>query len=363
LGVSILQIQHSFISAFQVIFQRIISNFGYMRVAILGAGHIANKMARTLKMLKESDKGSYNDLCYCIASRDLTKSEALASDYGFEKAYGSYEDMLADPLVDLVYVATPHALHYAHVRRCLESGKNVLCEKSFTTTAKEARKLIEIAEDKGLLLAEAAWSRYTPFWAKIKELLDSGAIGKPQSLSVAMGYPIKDVPRIIRPELGGGALLDLGVYTLHFARGMFGGEIEKMHSVFQMSETGVDLQHSITLLYKDGKMAQLHSTVLAVNKQTAIINGETGCMIVDNFSNPRGAKIYNGKHELIAEYEAEKQLTGFEYEVLACKRCIERKQTEVPELPHKEMIAVMEMMDSLRKDWGVKYTADDMDLS
>lgn len=329
-----------------------------MRVAILGAGHIAGKMARTLKMMKQSNPVDYSEINYAIASRDLAKAEAFAKEHEFKKAYGSYDEMLVDPSIDLVYVATPHALHFEHVKRCLEHGKNVLCEKSFMTNAKEAEILIEMAREKALLLAEGAWPRYTPFWAKIKELLNSGIIGTPQSLYAGMGYPIKDVHRIITPELGGGALLDLGVYAIHFARMCFSNDIEKIHSVAQLSDTGVDLQHSITMLYKDGKMAQLNSTVLAVNKRTGIINGEKGCMIVDNISNPLCACVYNGKHELIAEYKSEAQLTGFEYEIMACERAIKSNQCETKELPHAEMLEVMKIMDSLRIEWGVTFPSD-----
>lgn len=329
-----------------------------MRMAILGAGHIAAKMARTLKALSAREDSELKEICYAVASRDIAKATAFADEHGFEKAYGSYEDMLSDPSVELVYVATPHSLHHCHVRMCLEAGKNVLCEKPFMTTEAEAQDVISLARQKGLLVAEAAWPRYTPFSFEIKRMLDDGIIGKPQSMYGSLGYPIKDVERIIRPELGGGALLDMGVYGIHFALMNFGSDIEKVQSAAVMSDTGVDLQNAVTLIYRDGKMAQLHSTAMACNERRGIINGEKASMIIDNISNPLKVEIYSGKHQLIAEYHAEEQITGFEYQVLACIRAIREGRCETRELPHDQMLSVMRMMDSLRKEWGVRFPAD-----
>lgn len=327
-------------------------------MAILGAGHIAAKMARTLKALSSRAEDELREICYAVASRDIVKAKAFASEHGFTKAYGSYEQMLSDPAVELVYVATPHSLHHSHVRMCLEAGKNVLCEKPFMTTAGEAEDVIELAREKGLLVAEAAWPRYTPFSLQIKKMLDDGIIGKPQSMMASLGYPIKDVERIIRPELGGGALLDMGVYGIHFAFMNFGQDISRVSSDAVMSDTGVDLQNAVTLVYNDGKMAQLHSTAMACNERRGIINGEKASMIIDNISNPLKAEVYSGRHELIAEYRAEEQITGFEYQVLSCIRAIRQGKCEPDELPHDEILSVMRMMDSLRKQWGVRFPSD-----
>lgn len=315
-----------------------------MKVAILGAGHIAQKMARTLGQMSK-------DYCYAVASRDLAKAQAFAEEWGFKKAYGSYEEMVADPEVDLVYVATPHSHHHRHVRLALENGRNVLCEKAFMVNAAEAEDVINLAREQGLLLAEAAWPRYTPFSLQIKKMLDEGIIGKPYSLSASLGYPVSHVERIIRPELGGGALLDLGVYPIHFARLCFGDDITDIQSTAVMSDTGVDLQESITFTYSDGRMACLHATALACNDRQGIVNGEKGCLIVDNINNPLTACIYSRDHAKLAEYHAPEQITGFEYQVLACQEAIENGWVETKALPHAESLRVMQLVDQIRGLW------------
>lgn len=320
-----------------------------MKVGILGAGHIAQKMAQTLVTMSErANDQSEKELAYAVASRSLEKASQFARQYGIEKAYGSYEEMVADPLVDLVYVATPHSFHFQHVKLALNAGKNVLCEKSFMMNAAQAQEVIGLARSKGLLLAEAMWVRYMPFSRTIKELVDGGVLGKAVSLSCSLGYPVMHKERLLLPELGGGALLDLGVYTIHFARMIFGGDIRNIQSVSVMHESGVDAQNSITLEYEDGRLACLHSTALAANDHCCIINGTQACMVVDNINNPQHAAVYDRNHNLLGEYHAPEQITGFEYQVLACKKAIENSWVEVPELPHQEIAAVMRIIDSVK---------------
>ena len=174
------------------------------KVGIIGAGYIAEKMAYTLGKMDSAQ-------AYAIASRSLEKAQKFAREHGVSKAYGSYEELAEDPQVQLIYVATPHSLHFQHVKMCLEKGKPVLCEKSFMLDRKQAEEVVAISREKGVFLAEAIWTRYMPFRKTVKDLIDSGKIGKPMMITAHLGYPVADRERIIRPELGGGALLDLGV--------------------------------------------------------------------------------------------------------------------------------------------------------
>ena len=182
-----------------------------MNIAILGAGSIAATMATTLQPLKDVT-------CYAVAARDLKRAQIFADKFGFQKAYGSYKDMLEDPDVELVYIATPHSHHYEHIRMCLNHDKHVLCEKAFTANARQAEEVLKLAESKGLLLTEAIWTRYMPMRQTINEVIKSGIIGKPTSLSANLGYPIEHVERMVKPELCGGALLDLRPVVLQKAR-------------------------------------------------------------------------------------------------------------------------------------------------
>ena len=296
--------------------------------------------------------------CYAVASRSKEKAQRFADKWNFSKAYGSYEELADDADTDLIYIATPHSQHYENAMMCINKGKPVLCEKSFTANASQAEKLLQLAEEKGVFITEAIWTRYMPLSVKIQQLIKDGAIGKPYTLSANLGYDIDEVERIRRPELAGGALLDIGVYTLNFAAMAFGTEIASSHSACQLTDTGVDAQENITLFYKDGRMASLQSTIYAKTDRLGIISGDKGYMIVDNINNPSSVRIVDTNYETVAVYEAPKQITGFEYQVEACIEALENGWLESPYMPHKETIRIMKQMDDLRKEWGVTYPCD-----
>lgn len=321
------------------------------KIGIIGAGHIAIKMASTLNAMQSAEP-------YGIAARDRSKAEAFAAAHNITKAYGSYEELADDPDVDLIYIATPHSLHYAHARMCLERGKAVLCEKAFTANATEAEELIRLSQSKGVFLAEAIWTRYMPFSRTIAEIAASGAIGTPHILSAHLGYPVGTVERILRPELGGGALLDLGVYTLNFASMCFGADIARIDSACTLSETGVDLQESITLRFADGRMAILQATALCANDRQGIICGDKGYIVVDNINNPLHATLHAPDHTVVRTYDAPPQITGFEYQVQACIDAIGEGRIETPYMPHSESLRIMRIMDGLRRQWGVTFPND-----
>ena len=172
--------------------------------AVLAAGGIAAKMSKAVSELSEVKR-------YAVASRSLEKAETFAKEWGYEKAYGSYEEMLADPEVEFVYVASPHSHHNEHAKMCIEAGKHVLVEKAFTVNAKQAEELIALAKEKKVLLVEAMWTRFMPARQIIDDLLAEGTIGKIMSITANLGYDIKNKERLIKPELAGGALLDVGV--------------------------------------------------------------------------------------------------------------------------------------------------------
>ena len=326
-----------------------------IRIAILGAGRIAGTMARTLNGMKEKD---VRFTCYAVAARELERAEGFAAEYGFEKAYGSYEEMLSDEAVDLVYIATPHSHHYEHIKLCLNHGKHVLCEKAFTVNAVQAEEVLQMAEEKGLLLTEAIWTRYMPTRGMINELLASGAIGKPSMLTANLCYAIHWKERIIRPELAGGALLDIGIYPLNFAVMAFGEDIVKAESSVQMTETGVDRQESITLHYADGRMAVLNSSIDSLSDRRGVIYGENGFMEVENINNPQSITVYGKDYKPVKTVRCPEQVTGYEYEVISCLDAIEGGRTQCPEMPHADTIRMMKLMDSLRSQWGLKYPCE-----
>ena len=181
--------------------------FNQKKVAIMGTGNIARTMARTIKRMK-------NVKCYAVASRDMDRAQAFAKEFGVKRAYGSYEEMVADDGIDLVYVATPHSHHKEHTMLCLNYNRAVLCEKAFAVNTKEAEDMIRLAKEKNILLEEAMWVRYMPMSFTLKEIIDSDVIGKITGLTANLGYSLMQVERLIRPELAGGALLDLAPYNI-----------------------------------------------------------------------------------------------------------------------------------------------------
>ena len=319
-----------------------------MKIGILGAGGIARVMAETVNGMEEAQ-------CYAVAARDLGRAQKFAEEFGVEKAYGSYEEMLQDPQVELVYIATPHSHHYEHVKLCLEHGKHVLCEKAFTANAAQAEEILKMAEEKGFLLTEAIWTRYMPMRKTIDEVVASGIIGKITSLSANLGYVIEQNERIHAPELAGGALLDLTVYPLNFASMVFGDDIVKVDASCVKIDTGVDGQDNVMLTYRDGKMATLYTTIHAQTDRRGMINGSLGYIEIENINNYESMKVYDLDRKVIASYEAPKQITGYEYEVRAAIRAIREGKTECEEMPHAETIKMMKLMDRIRADFGIVF--------
>jgi predicted dehydrogenase len=319
-----------------------------IKIGIIGAGGIASILADT--MVKMSDVELIG-----IASRSIEKAQEFAARFSIKKAYGSYEEMVKDPEIELIYIATPHSEHSKNAKLCLENGKHVLCEKSFAANFAQAKEMITLAEEKNLLITEAMWVRYMPMAETIKEVLSTGVIGEPMTLTANLCYLISNKPRLIKPELAGGALLDVGVYTLNFASLIFGDEVTDIHSSVIMTETGVDAQNSITLCYPGGKMAVLNSSLRVLSDRQGIIYGTKGFMVIENINNFESIKVYDENRKLIETHEKPEQISGYEYQITASAKAIKNGWTECPQMPHKTTLDIMKIMDELRKQWGIKY--------
>ncbi|MDR3342226.1 MAG: Gfo/Idh/MocA family oxidoreductase [Treponema sp.] len=322
-----------------------------MNVGIIGAGRIAGTMARTLKEMEGVSARA-------IASRDINKAQPIADMYKIEKAYGSYEELLNDPKVDLIYIATPHSHHYEHIKMCIEAGKHVLCEKAFTVNARQAEEVLNLGRKKNLLVAEALWTRYLPMRKVMDDIIAKGVIGNVVSLMASLCQPVADVERMVKPELAGGALLDQGVYTINFALMCFGPQIKEIASSWVKYKTGVDALNSITFVYDDGKIAILESGFICRSDRRGVVSGDRGYIEFFNINNCEGIKVYDTEDKLLASHETPKQITGYEYEITSCKNAIEAGKTECPEMPHTEILQVMGIMDKVRKDWGLQYPCE-----
>lgn len=315
-----------------------------MKLGILGAGGIASTMAKTVAGMKDVE-------AYAVAARDLERARVFAQKYEVKKAYGSYEKMLADDEVELVYIATPHSHHYLHAKMCLEAGKHVLCEKAFTVNAEQAQKLFDLAKEKKLLITEAIWTRYMPSRKMINDIIESGVIGEVTAVTANLSYTVSHVERIRKPELAGGALLDVGVYPINFASMVLGDKVKdvKATAIFQ---NGVDILDSIAMVFEGDCMATLQCGAREISDRMGSIFGTRGYMQVQNINNPEKITVFDTEHKEVASYVVPEQISGYEYEVESCMKAIHEGKTECPEMPHAETIRIMKIMDDIRKSWN-----------
>ena len=323
-----------------------------LRVGIIGAGWIAEKAAITLKNLEGAS-------CYAIASRSLEKAQAFAEKWQVTCAYGSYSELIADENVDLVYVATPHSHHYDVTKEALENGKPCLVEKAFMANHRQAADIVRISRKRKVFLAEAIWTRYQPAVQIVRQLISNGQIGTPRLITATLGYSMGNKPRIMRPDLCGGALLDLGVYAINFVRMFCDSPIEKMESQCVKSDTGMDLTNAISFTFANGMLANVQSSACCVGDNIGVIAGTEGNLIIDNINNPQRIRINKRDRVFVKDINVPKQITGYEYEFLACKQAMEDGLIEPPQMPLEETLYIMKMMDELRMKWGVHYPMDD----
>ena len=326
---------------------------GLLRVGIIGAGWIAEKAAITLNGLADCE-------AYAIASRSKEKADAFAEKWNVKKAYGSYSELIADPSVDLVYVGTPHSHHYDVTREALLAGKPCLVEKAFMANHRQAKEIVALARERKVFLAEAIWTRYQPVVAMMRELISS-RIGTPRLVTATLGYSMGDKPRIMRADLCGGALLDLGVYVLNFVRMFFDADIVSLTSQCVKSRTGMNLTNAMTLVLSDGVLCNLQSSAACVGDNIGVIAGTEGNLIIDNINNPQKITVNGPDRTYIETIHVPQQITGYEYQFMACRQALIDGLLEPREMPLEETLYIMELMDGLRKEWGVKYPMDEKD--
>ncbi len=322
-----------------------------MKVGILGAGGIAAVVSQTLGKMSEAE-------CYAVGSRTITKAKEFAKENGFKKAYGSYEELVQDPEVELVYIATPHSHHYECMKLCINAHKPVICEKAFTMNADQAKEIKELAAKEKVFVTEAIWTRYMPSRSMIDEVINSGVIGKVHMMAANLSYIINHKERIVDPKLAGGALLDVGVYGINFSLMHMGKDIDHIESSVQMTDTGVDGQESITVFYKDGRMAVLTHGIYSRSDRKGIFYGDKGYIVVENINNPNAIEIYDTNDNLLEKKLVPKQISGYEYQFQECKACIEKGMIESKSMPLDESIHMMEVMDGIRKGWGLVYPGE-----
>lgn len=321
---------------------------------ILGCGGIAHKFASDLTLVEDA-------ILVAVGSRSSEKAADFAATHQVARSYGSYEALVADTDIDVIYIASPHSHHHAHTLLCLQQGKAVLCEKAFAMNSREAHEMIDLARKQGLFLMEALWTKFLPPYKKAMELIQAGAIGEVRNMLVNFGFVAanRNVERLVNPELGGGTLLDIGVYNTFMVLSVL-GRPDRVYATMVPSEAGVDEQCAITFRYNNGAIAQLFSSFTTNLANEADIAGTNGRIRVRNrFHSPAAEVEYhlNNKESKLMPVEQELGF-GYQYEARHVVACLQQGLTESTVVSHEDTLLLVETLDRIRTSAGIVYAAD-----
>lgn len=332
--------------------QLTITSDGHIRWGILGTGFIADLQVQDLM-----DNGF---TVQAVGSRTLETSRSFSEKFSIPTAHGSYEALVADPDVDVVYVATPHTFHHAHALLALNAGKHVLIEKPFTINAREARDIVALAEAKGLVVLEAMWTRFLPHMVRLREIINEGTLGDVRKIVASHNQNLPKDPahRLNDPALGGGALLDLGIYPVSFAFDVFGAP-DSIRASASMTATGVDRQTAAIFGYPEGQQALLDCELDAAGANRAVIIGTEGWIDIEStWYNPTPFTRYDADGNVAEKFDRPVSSRGMQFQAAEMERLIGAGVTAGTVLPPGESVAVMAAMDEVRRQIGLRYAAD-----
>lgn len=323
-----------------------------IRWGILGTGKIAREFARALKFTPDA-------VLAAVASRSSDSARAFGAEFGASASFGTYEELAAAPGIDIVYVATPHPMHAGNAIMLLNAGKAVLCEKAFTVNRREADEVVALARSKKLFLMEAMWTRFMPALAAVRRVIESGEIGTVQQVMADFGFnaPKDPAHRVNNPELGGGALLDLGIYPLSISAALL-GPVASVRASAELSETGVDVQTSFTLRHENGKMSICSCSFKARTPCELTASGDLGFVRMNTqFHRATSVTVTlaNGSTRTIETPYID---NGYAHEAIEAGRCLRAGLLESPGITLDETLALMSVMDTIRAQIGVHYPAD-----
>ena len=321
-----------------------------IRWGVLGPGRIAGVFAEGLSELPDAELAA-------VGSRTAEGAAAFGERFGVPRRHTGYEALAADPDVDIVYVATPHTAHHPAVRLCLEAGKPVLCEKPFTLNADLAEDLVTLARERGLLLMEAMWTRYLPLMGRLRELVTAGAIGEPRLLAADFGFRTDGRQgRLFDPALGGGGLLDVGVYCVSLASMLFGTP-DRVVGLAELGPTGVDEQAALVLGHPGGQIAQVASGVRTATPQEATLLGSEGWLrVASPWWRATTMTLHVGDRE--EQVDGAYPGNGYQFEAAEAMRCLREGLSESPVLPLAETVSVLRTLDTARAQWGLRYPTE-----
>lgn len=330
-----------------------------LRWGILATGGIAGAFASDLRT-------AGLDLV-AVGSRSQESADAFAARFDIPHAHPSYEALVADPDVDIIYVSTPHPMHHANARLALEHGKHVLVEKAFTLNHGEAEDLQRLAAERGLLVTEAMWTRYLPHMVRVREIIAAGTLGEIRAVSAdhTQLLPSDPMHRLNALELGGGALLDLAIYPLSFIWDILGAPTT-VHSVARLIETGADAEVATVMTHEGGAVSTSLSSSRAAGPNTAVILGTEARIEIERYWwSPSVVRVIDPQGEVIEEFDgrpaSDAAGRGMQYEALAAERLVRDGLLEGDILPIAESVAIMGTLDEIRRQIGVRYPGEDAD--
>lgn len=323
-----------------------------MKWGVLATGNIAKKFADTVT--KMSNEQEY---LVAVGSRRLESAKAFADTYQIRHAYDSYEALCQDPQVEAVYISTPNHLHYENAKLCLESGKHVLCEKPFTTNVQEADELYALAAEKGLFIMEAFWIRFLPLLRELQNIITSGSIGELKHVRCEYGFIAKGArkDRKFDSALGGGALLDIGIYNLGFVHMVMNQTPVHFTSNVHINEYGTDDLSSILLEYPEGKTASVTTSIGINMPREAVIYGTKGSVWLPDYQHAQMMRVrpYEGEE---TEISMPFDINGFEYQIREVSRCVAAGRNTSDVLRKEDSLLVLQLMDEIRTSWGMKFS-------
>ncbi len=319
------------------------------KIGILGTGNIADKIADTIAKLDAFE-------VYAVASRDAQKAADFAAKYDIKKSYGSYEELVQDSEIELVYVATPHQCHAENAIMCINAGKPVLVEKPFSYNNKTTQDVIALAREKKVFCGEAMWSCYAPLLKLTKKLIETRKIGDVRYINASLCYNLIEKERLVKPEYAGGALLDIGVYPLVMVFALMGQMPVAASSSCVRLSTGVDAVDTVQLNFQGGKAATVFTSMMYDSENMCIIYGTEGRIEIDNVNYPTEVRIYDRKNQLTERATvSDMEITGYEHQFLAAREAIITGKLDTPDRPHKDIVNTMGFCDMLRRSWQIFY--------
>ncbi|MEN8240915.1 MAG: Gfo/Idh/MocA family oxidoreductase [Chloroflexota bacterium] len=320
-----------------------------IRWGVLGPGKISIRFGEGLSHVEDA-------VLQAVGSRSLTRGNQFAKKFQVANVYSSYQDLVDDPEVVVIYIATPHRFHFEQAKMCLEAGKHVLVEKPFTVNAAEAEQLFMLAKQNDLFVMEAMWTYFLPMYQQVRQWLDTGKIGEVKFINSSFGFRAPRDPegRLFNPELAGGALLDIGIYNLAVSQWVTQQEIRSFEVSGLVGETGVDDLVAGILNFEGGAIAQFNCSFLSIMPNELSIYGTLGEIhIRPNFWQATKATLVRADKEKTVRKPF--KASGFEYEIDEVCRCIRAGLLESPVHPHRQILTTMRLMDAIRERLGVVY--------